>query len=99
MEYANVTCMRLHFLVTQKRRPDQYTVFFFNLGLLACLLFVEILDCLIQISLQVLVRNIPFDPDESVSEFVEHFFLVNHPDHYLTHQVFRQTYLPGYLNC
>ncbi|KAH1116164.1 hypothetical protein GLYMA_17G010500v4 [Glycine max] len=35
----------------------------------------------------VLVRNIPPDPDESVSELVEHFFLVNHPDNYLSHQV------------
>ncbi|XP_045816798.1 calcium permeable stress-gated cation channel 1-like isoform X2 [Trifolium pratense] len=35
----------------------------------------------------VLVRNIPPDPDESVGELVEHFFLVNHPDSYLTHQV------------
>ncbi|XP_052181428.1 calcium permeable stress-gated cation channel 1-like isoform X2 [Diospyros lotus] len=35
----------------------------------------------------VLVRNVPPDPDESVSELVEHFFLVNHPDHYLTQQV------------
>ncbi|KAL9270703.1 CSC1-like protein, partial [Drosera capensis] len=35
----------------------------------------------------VLVRNVPPDPDESVSEFVEHFFCVNHPDHYLLHQV------------
>lgn len=35
----------------------------------------------------VLVRNIPPDPDESISELTEHFFLVNHPDHYLTHQV------------
>ncbi|GAB2257973.1 hypothetical protein Droror1_Dr00014133 [Drosera rotundifolia] len=35
----------------------------------------------------VLVRNVPPDPDESVSEFVEHFFYVNHPDHYLLHQV------------
>ncbi|XVE72421.1 hypothetical protein DITRI_Ditri11bG0038200 [Diplodiscus trichospermus] len=35
----------------------------------------------------VLVRNVPPDPDESVSELVEHFFLVNHPDHYLSHQV------------
>ncbi|KAJ6333788.1 hypothetical protein OIU77_009634 [Salix suchowensis] len=34
----------------------------------------------------VLVRNVPPDPDESVSELVEHFFLVNHPHHYLTHQ-------------
>lgn len=36
---------------------------------------------------QVLVRNVPPDPDESVSELVEHFFLVNHPHHYLIHQV------------
>ncbi|PIN03056.1 hypothetical protein CDL12_24424 [Handroanthus impetiginosus] len=35
----------------------------------------------------VLVRNIPSDPDESISEHVEHFFSVNHPDHYLTHQI------------
>ncbi|XP_031260055.1 calcium permeable stress-gated cation channel 1-like [Pistacia vera] len=35
----------------------------------------------------VLVRNVPPDPDESVSELVEHFFSVNHPDHYLTHQM------------
>ncbi|KAK4776574.1 hypothetical protein SAY86_005262 [Trapa natans] len=35
----------------------------------------------------VLVRNVPPDTDESVSEHVEHFFCVNHPDNYLTHQV------------
>ncbi|KAG7584898.1 10TM putative phosphate transporter cytosolic domain [Arabidopsis thaliana x Arabidopsis arenosa] len=35
----------------------------------------------------VLVRNVPPDSDESISENVQHFFLVNHPDHYLTHQV------------
>ncbi|KAK6937493.1 CSC1/OSCA1-like, cytosolic domain [Dillenia turbinata] len=35
----------------------------------------------------VLVRNVPPDPDESVSEHVEHFFCVNHPDHYLLHRV------------
>ncbi|XP_057466721.1 CSC1-like protein At4g02900 [Actinidia eriantha] len=35
----------------------------------------------------VLVRNVPPDPDESVSDHVEHFFCVNHPDHYLTHQI------------
>uniref|UniRef100_A0A803MX62 Uncharacterized protein n=1 Tax=Chenopodium quinoa TaxID=63459 RepID=A0A803MX62_CHEQI len=34
----------------------------------------------------VLLRNVPPDPDESVSEHVEHFFYVNHPDHYLLHQ-------------
>ncbi|KAF3328853.1 CSC1-like protein [Carex littledalei] len=34
----------------------------------------------------VLVRNVPPDPDESVSEHVEHFFSVNHRD-YLSHQV------------
>ncbi|KAI4365662.1 hypothetical protein MLD38_021627 [Melastoma candidum] len=35
----------------------------------------------------VLVRNVPPDPDESVSEHVEHFFCVNHPDSYLSHKV------------
>ncbi|KAK6133281.1 hypothetical protein DH2020_032944 [Rehmannia glutinosa] len=59
-EYATVATMRLHFLASERRRPDQFTV---------------------------LVRNVPPDPDESVSELVEHFFLVNHPEHYLTHQV------------
>ncbi|VAH00615.1 unnamed protein product [Triticum turgidum subsp. durum] len=58
-EYERVATMRLRFLASEKRRPDQFTV---------------------------LVRNIPPDPDESVSELVEHFFLVNHPDHYLKHQ-------------
>ncbi|CAN6481945.1 unnamed protein product [Victoria cruziana] len=59
-EYGIVSTMRLRFLASQKRRPDQFTV---------------------------LVRNVPPDPDESISEHVEHFFCVNHPDHYLTHQV------------
>ncbi|CAN6445678.1 unnamed protein product [Victoria cruziana] len=59
-EYEKVATMRLHFLASEKRRPDQFTV---------------------------LVRNIPSDPDETVSEHVDHFFRVNHPDHYLTHQV------------
>ncbi|GJZ51454.1 hypothetical protein Tco_0605969 [Tanacetum coccineum] len=36
----------------------------------------------------VLVKNVsPDAADESVSEAVEHFFLVNHLDNYLTHQV------------
>lgn len=59
-EYAAIRDMRLHFMASEKRRPEQYTV---------------------------LVKNVPPDSDESVSESVEHFFLVNHPDHYLTHQV------------
>ncbi|KAJ0018241.1 hypothetical protein Pint_09804 [Pistacia integerrima] len=59
-EYEKVAAMRLHFLATEGRRPDQFTV---------------------------LVRNVPPDPDESVNELVEHFFSVNHPDHYLTHQM------------
>uniref|UniRef100_A0A2N9GUF8 CSC1/OSCA1-like 7TM region domain-containing protein n=1 Tax=Fagus sylvatica TaxID=28930 RepID=A0A2N9GUF8_FAGSY len=58
-EYEIVASMRLHFLASEQRRPDQFTV---------------------------LVRNVPPDPDESVNELVEHFFLVNHPEHYLTHQ-------------
>ncbi|XP_050381546.1 calcium permeable stress-gated cation channel 1 [Argentina anserina] len=59
-EYEIVATMRLHFLASEQRRPDQFTV---------------------------LVRNVPPDPDETISQLVEHFFLVNHPDHYLTHQV------------
>ncbi|KAL3509832.1 hypothetical protein ACH5RR_029233 [Cinchona calisaya] len=59
-EYETITSMRLHFIASEHRRPDQFTV---------------------------LVRNVPPDPDESVSELVEHFFMVNHPDYYLTHQV------------
>ncbi|CAH2071562.1 unnamed protein product [Thlaspi arvense] len=59
-EYETVANMRLQFVASEARRPDQFTV---------------------------LVRNVPPDTDESVSELVEHFFLVNHPDHYLTHQV------------
>ncbi|CAL4895241.1 unnamed protein product [Urochloa decumbens] len=59
-EYQIIAKLRLRFLASEKRRPDQFTV---------------------------LVRNIPQDPDESISELVEHFFLVNHPDHYLRHQV------------
>ncbi|KAI3693500.1 hypothetical protein L1987_76443 [Smallanthus sonchifolius] len=59
-EYKIVTDMRLHFLASQIRRPDQFTV---------------------------LVRNVPSDPDESVSEHVDHFFRVNHPDQYFLHQV------------
>ncbi|PHT72792.1 Calcium permeable stress-gated cation channel 1 [Capsicum annuum] len=58
-EYHIITTMRLQFLASENRRPDQFTV---------------------------LVRNVPPDPDESVSEHVEHFFCVNHPDHYLTQQ-------------
>lgn len=59
-EYKLVATMRLRFLASEKRRPDQFTV---------------------------LVRNVPPDVDESVSEHVEHFFCVNHPDHYLSHQI------------
>ncbi|KAM7254219.1 hypothetical protein ACFE04_031901 [Oxalis oulophora] len=59
-EYKIITTMRLAFLATEKRRPDQFTV---------------------------LVRNVPPDPDESVSEHVQHFFCVNHPHLYLSHQV------------
>ncbi|KAE8654910.1 Calcium permeable stress-gated cation channel 1 [Hibiscus syriacus] len=59
-EYEIVAAMRLHFLASEQRRPDQFTV---------------------------LVRNVPPDPHESVTELVEHFFLVNHPDHYLSQRV------------
>ncbi|MBA0860107.1 hypothetical protein Goshw_014099 [Gossypium schwendimanii] len=59
-EYEIVAAMRLHFLASDQRRPDQFTV---------------------------LVRNVPPDPDESITELVQHFFLVNHPHHYLSHQL------------
>ncbi|XP_039048119.1 CSC1-like protein At4g02900 [Hibiscus syriacus] len=59
-EYGVLATMRLDYLASELRRPDQFTV---------------------------LVQNIPPDPDESVSEHVQHFFRVNHPDHYLTHQI------------
>ncbi|KAK4742826.1 hypothetical protein SAY87_000827 [Trapa incisa] len=59
-EYKIMANMRLHFLASEHRRPDQFTV---------------------------LVRNVPPDTDESVSEHVEHFFCVNHPDTYITHQI------------
>ncbi|PON65770.1 Calcium-dependent channel [Parasponia andersonii] len=59
-EYKTIASMRLRYLASENRRPDQFTV---------------------------LVKNVPPDPDESVSEHVEHFFCVNHPDHYLMHQV------------
>ncbi|KAH9744861.1 CSC1-like protein [Citrus sinensis] len=45
----------------------------------------------------VLMRNVPPDPDESVTQLVEHFFLVNHPDHYLTHQVVSNANKPSEL--
>ncbi|XP_019197368.1 PREDICTED: CSC1-like protein At4g02900 [Ipomoea nil] len=59
-EYEIVSTLRLQFLASSDRRPDQFTV---------------------------LVRSVPPDTDESVSEHVEHFFCVNHPERYLLHQV------------
>ncbi|KAE8711365.1 CSC1-like protein [Hibiscus syriacus] len=59
-EYEIVAAMRLHFLASEQRRSDQFTV---------------------------LVRNVQPDPHESVTDLVEHFFLVNHPDHYLSQRV------------
>ncbi|XP_071726043.1 CSC1-like protein At3g21620 isoform X2 [Rutidosis leptorrhynchoides] len=68
-EYAITASMRLHFIASEQRRPDQFTV---------------------------LVRNVPPDADETVNELVEHFFLVNHPDNYLSHQV---VYNANALSC
>ncbi|KAI3516059.1 hypothetical protein L1887_14968 [Cichorium endivia] len=36
---------------------------------------------------EVLVRNVPPDSDESVSELVQHLFIANHPYQYLVHKV------------
>jgi hypothetical protein len=38
-------------------------------------------------SVQVLVRQVPRDPNVSVGLEIEHFFRENHPEHYCTHQV------------
>ncbi|XP_031100916.1 CSC1-like protein At4g02900 [Ipomoea triloba] len=59
-EYQIISTLRLQFLASSERRPDQFTV---------------------------LVRSVPADPDESISDHVEHFFCVNHPERYLLHQV------------
>lgn len=40
----------------------------------------------------------PPDPDESVDQLVEHFFLVNHPDHYLTSQVCADTHIYTFIH-
>ncbi|KAL8142733.1 hypothetical protein V2J09_015765 [Rumex salicifolius] len=72
-EYELIASMRLQFLASEGRRPDQFTV--------RLLVLTKLHN-----STQVLVRNVPLDPDESITELVEHFFKVNHPDHYLIHQ-------------
>ena len=83
-EYEKVASMRLSFLQSEQRRPDQFTV---KLVVHGQFLFLDVTLDWLGLNSQVLVRNVPSDPDESISESVEHYFLVNHPDHYLTHQV------------
>ncbi|KAH8512205.1 hypothetical protein H0E87_009429 [Populus deltoides] len=92
-EYEKVASMRWQFLSLERRRLDQFTPISSLLNVV-----VQILSTHLSLSFsysrnlsrvhssQVLVRNVPPDPDETVSELLEHFFLVNHPDHYLTHQ-------------
>ncbi|WVZ11219.1 hypothetical protein V8G54_015749 [Vigna mungo] len=58
-EYDYVATMRLHFMASQRRRVEQFTV---------------------------VVRNIPHMPGHAVSDSVEGFFKLNHPDHYIGHQ-------------
>ncbi|KAB1201003.1 putative membrane protein C24H6.13 [Morella rubra] len=81
-EYEIVASMRLHFLASEDRRPDQFTMVGYTAKVISN--WVVTINGIFH---QVLVRNVPPDPDESVNELVEHFFLVNHPEHYLTHQV------------
>lgn len=52
IEYDKIASMRLHFLASQRRRAEQFTV---------------------------LVRNVPPDSDESISEHVDHFFELTIP--------------------
>lgn len=129
-EYEIVASMRLHFLASEQRRPDQFTVstypkviyeakfplfeFYVPQAIIEFIMDIIFSFSLVQknwdllcynvlnrfflsagsnlvsdiiLSVKVLVKNVPPDPDESVCELVEHFFLVNHPEHYLSHQV------------
>lgn len=79
--------MRLRHLASEGRRPDQLTVSYSILLSICNMLFGLFFEVSAFMFWQVLVRNVPPDPDESVNEHVEHFFCVNHPDHYLCHQV------------
>ncbi|PPD93881.1 hypothetical protein GOBAR_DD09102 [Gossypium barbadense] len=79
-EYEIVAAMRLHFLASDQRRPDQFTVTSISITSF-------IRESSLLLINKVLVRNVPPDPDESVTELVQHFFLVNHPHHYLSHQL------------
>nr|GMD23631.1 CSC1-like protein At4g02900 [Ipomoea batatas] len=86
-EYEIVSRLRLQFLAAEKRRPDQFTVSAFKLYGFCARLNRVLANHQFGSLLKVLVRNVPPDNDETVSEHVEHFFCVNHPDHYLLHQV------------
>ncbi|KAF5732745.1 CSC1-like protein [Tripterygium wilfordii] len=97
-EYKTIATMRLQFLASAKRRPDQFTGGCFASGLRTVIAFPHPIMHEVEYGCgtirfrsnkccMVLVRNVPPDPDESVSEHSEHFFCVNHPDHYLMHQV------------
>ncbi|PPS19911.1 hypothetical protein GOBAR_AA00670 [Gossypium barbadense] len=79
-EYEIVAAMRLHFLASDQRRPDQFTVTSISITSF-------IRESSLDLINKVLVRNVPPDPDESVTDLVQHFFLVNHPHHYLSHQL------------
>ncbi|MBA0741774.1 hypothetical protein Gogos_014902 [Gossypium gossypioides] len=79
-EYEIVAAMRLHFLASDQRRPDQFTVTSISITSF-------IRESSLLLINKVLVRNVPPDPDESVTELVQHFFLVNHPHHYLSYQL------------
>ncbi|KAG1354173.1 calcium permeable stress-gated cation channel 1 [Cocos nucifera] len=101
-EYDNVAFMRLHFLVSQHRRVDQFTL---GRAMSLCkkkkstsqiIVEIEIIlsfknscegsDGTVGVVGKVVVRNVPHVSGHSISESVEQFFKRNHPDHYLGHQ-------------
>lgn len=83
-EYNTVALMRLQYLASQRRRPEQFTVSenFKYLTLMSVFL-IHLEFCF----LQVVVRNVPDMPGHSVPDTVDQFFRTNHPEHYLCHQV------------
>lgn len=83
-EYNTVALMRLQYLASQRRRPEQFTVSESFRVLTLMSVFLIHLELLF---LQVVVRNVPDMPGHSVPDTVDQFFKTNHPEHYLCHQV------------
>ncbi|CAI7841635.1 unnamed protein product [Closterium sp. NIES-54] len=76
--FKHVARMRLDFLADQQRAPNQYTVSlsWFDTSLVSTRISTT----------PVADQPVPADPIKSIPETVDHFFSVNHSDHYLLTQ-------------